>query len=284
MDSRGQKPFLSREAGLRQPSFTATQPQRPFLRRLSVRAKLGLMIALSIISLPGLGLFFFLAINEVKVSGPIYVAIAREMDLRSDILPPPEFIVETHLTVLQMAKALRSDPKQIDPLIKKIEGLKHDFDDRQSHWKDALPAETPLEMQIRDGILRDARDPAIKYFQILADKLLPAVKRADDAQVNTIIDTELEPLYQQHKAAIERLADLTEKSQSLREEDAKARIASRIMLLIVISVVSLLASLFFGIYVISSITGPLKKAVEALQSIACRDLTPQLTAVNDDEV
>jgi hypothetical protein len=31
------------------------------------------------------------------------------MDLRSDILPPPEFIVETHLTVLQIAKALHSD-------------------------------------------------------------------------------------------------------------------------------------------------------------------------------
>jgi hypothetical protein len=36
------------------------------------------------------------------------------MDLRSDILPPPEFIVETHLTVLQIEKALRSDPKLID--------------------------------------------------------------------------------------------------------------------------------------------------------------------------
>jgi methyl-accepting chemotaxis protein len=284
MDSRGQKPLLSREARLHQSGFGHTQPQRPFLRRLSVRVKLALMIALSIISLAGLEIFFFLAINEVKVSGPIYVAIAREMDLRSDILPPPEFIVETHLTVLQMAKALRSDPKQIDPLIKKIEGLKHDFDDRQSHWKDALPAETPLEMQIRDGILRDARDPAIKYFQILSDKLLPAVRRADDPQATTIIDAELEPLYQQHKAAIERLADLTQKSQSLREEEAKARIASRIMLLIVVSVVSLLASLFFGMYVISSITGPLKKAVDALQSIAGRDLTPQLTVVNDDEV
>ena len=66
------------------------------------------MICISILSLAGLGIFFFTAINEVKVSGPIYEAIAREMDLRSDILPPPEFIVETHLTVLQIENALRS--------------------------------------------------------------------------------------------------------------------------------------------------------------------------------
>ena len=157
-------PFVHSESGLRQSGVASPPPQRPFLRRLSVRWKLALMMALSIISLAGLGIFFLVAINEVKVSGPIYTAIAREMDLRSDILPPPEFIVETHLTVMQIAKALRSNPKQIDPLIKKIEGLKHDFDDRQSHWKDALPAGTPLEVQIRDGILRDTREPVTRYF------------------------------------------------------------------------------------------------------------------------
>src|ERR1700761_7629160 len=109
------------------------------LRRLSIRSKLIAMIGLSIVSLAGLGTFFVLAINEVKVSGPIYAAIAREMDLRSDILPPPEFIVETHLTVLQIEKALRSDPSQIAPLVKNLDGLKHDYDDRQAYWKDALP-------------------------------------------------------------------------------------------------------------------------------------------------
>jgi methyl-accepting chemotaxis protein len=258
--------------------------QKTFLQRLSVRAKLASMIVLSLISLTGLGIFFFTAINEVKVSGPIYAAIAREMDLRSDILPPPEFIIETHLTVLQIAKALRSDPKQIDALVKNIDGLKHDFDDRQSYWKNALPAETPLEVQIREGILKEARDPAIKYFQILFDRFLPAIKRGDDAQANAIIDTQLAPLYVQHKAAIQSLADLTEKSQSLREADARRRIASRITLLIVISLVSLAVSLLVGIYVITSITGPLKKAVDALQSVAGRDLTAHLVVVNDDEV
>jgi methyl-accepting chemotaxis protein len=282
MDSRDQKRFISR--GLRQSGIASIGPQRPFLRRLSVRAKLASMICLSVLSLAGLGIFFFTSINEVKVSGPIYAAIAREMDLRSDILPPPEFIVETHLTVLQIAAALRSDPKQIDQLVKNLEGLKHDFDSRQSYWENALPSKTPLEMQIRDGILTGSRDPAIKYFRILFDQFLPAVKRADDLQANAIIDAQLAPLYVQHKAAIERLADLTEKSQGLREQEAKERIASRITLLIVISVMSLLLTLAVGIYVITSITGPLEEAVDALRSVAGRDLTPQLTVANDDEV
>jgi methyl-accepting chemotaxis protein len=261
-----------------------SQRERSWLQRMSVRSKLISMICLSIVSLAGLGTFFVSAINEVKVSGPIYAAIAREMDLRSDILPPPEFIVETHLTVLQLEKALRSDPSQIGPLTKNLDGLKHDYDDRQSHWKDALPANTPLEVQIRNGILTSSNDPANQYFQILFNKFLPAVQQKDDQQANSIIDTELAPLYVQHKAAIEQLADLTEKSQSLREQEARQRIASRITLLIAFIVLSLALMLLVGIYVIVSITAPLQSAVMALQRVADRDLTSHLRVTNDDEV
>ncbi len=196
MDSGDQEPFNPREGLLRRPGIASSDPRRPFVRRLSVRAKLVSMIAVSIISLAGLGIFFFAAINEVKVSGPIYAAIAREMDLRSDILPPPEFIVETHLTVLQIAKALRSDPKQIDPLVKKIEGLKHDFDDRQSHWKDALPCEhasgSADSRRHSDGRTRSCSQVLSRYC---STSFFPAVKRADDPQANAIIDTDLAPLY-----------------------------------------------------------------------------------------
>lgn len=129
------------------------------------------------------------------------------------------------------------------------------YDDRQSHWKDALPASTPLEVQIRSGILTASNDPASKYFQILFDQFLPAVQQKDDQKANSIIDTELAPLYTQHKAAIEQLADLTEKSQSLREQEAKQRIASRIILLITVIVLSLALMLGVGIYVIVSYHG-----------------------------
>jgi methyl-accepting chemotaxis protein len=285
MSVDGGKSVMGRSSGLRAAEISsAPQLERSWLQRLSVRSKLISMICLFIVSLAGLGTFFVSAINEVKVSGPIYVAIAREMDLRSDILPPPEFIVETHLTVLQIEKALRSDPSQIGPLVKNLDGLKHDYDDRQAHWKDALPASTPLEVQIRDGILTASKDPAAKYFEILFDQFLPAVQQKDDQKANQVIDTELAPLYVQHKAAIEQLADLTEKSQSLREQEARQRIASRITLLIAVIVVSLALILGVGIYVIVSITAPLQSAVTALQRVAEGDLTSHLSVANDDEV
>ncbi|MGC2658762.1 MAG: hypothetical protein WA324_12460, partial [Bryobacteraceae bacterium] len=278
--------MMGHSGGSRAAQNMTSTPQREYtsLQRLSIRSKPIAMICLSIVSLAGLGALFFAAINEVKVSGPIYKAIAREMDLRSDILPPPEFIVETHLTALQIERAMRADPSRISALVKKLDGLKHDYDHRQTYWKDALPASTPLELQIRDGIQTASKGPATKYFQILFGEFLPAVQQKDDQRANLVIDTELAPLYVQHKAAIERLADLTEKSQSLREQEAGQRITSRIALLVVLIVLSLALLLGVGIYVMVSVTAPLQVAVTALQRVADHDLTAHLSVTNDDEV
>lgn len=63
----------------------ASVSNAPFLQRLGVRAKLASMIALSVISLAGIGMFFFTAINEVKVPGPIYAAIAGRRAKKSTL-------------------------------------------------------------------------------------------------------------------------------------------------------------------------------------------------------
>ena len=266
------------------PESSFIQQRRGWMRHMTVRGKLILMMVVSTASLVLLAILFFSAIDEVKVSGPIYKAIAREMDLRSDILPPPEFIVETHLTVLQIQKALQSDPAGLDALVKNLAGLRHDYEDRQAYWDASLPNGTPLEAQIRDGILSQANKPASQYFQIVAVQLLPALKNRDSKAVASIIDAQLVPLYVEHKAAIERLADLTQKSQDLREQQAKHTIYSRILLLMIVIMMSLLGTLAVGFYASNSITGPLKSAVKALEGVATRDLTPRLDVRNGDEV
>jgi hypothetical protein len=45
----------------------------------------------------------------VKANGPIYVKIAQGKDLIADILPPPEYIIESYLNCLQMVEAVGTD-------------------------------------------------------------------------------------------------------------------------------------------------------------------------------
>ena len=254
------------------------------LKAQTVRAKLRLLIAISAVSLIFTAVFFQTVLSEVKVTGPIYKAIAREMDLRADILPPPEFIIETHLTVLQIDKAIKSDPAAVDGLVKKLNGLKSDYNDRQSYWEKGLPSGTPLEIQIRDGILKGSRDPVNKYFEILFGQLLPAVQKHDSKLIDTLIDKSLTPLYNEHKAAIEQLADLTQKSQELREANAASRIRTRIIQAVSVAFLALCIIFSLGLYVIRTITRPLATAVEFVTHVSEGDLTHTVHVSSNDEL
>ena len=241
-------------------------------------------MALSVGAVILTALFFNNALTEVKVTGPIYESIAREMDLRADILPPPEFIIETQLTVLQVSRAIKFDPKAVSGLLNKLKALKSDYDDRQAHWEKSLPTSTPAEIEIRDAITKGSKEPAEQYFDILSKSWLPAVNANNIKTVDELIDKSLTPLYNEHKAVIEKLGDLTQKSQELREHDAAARIKSRTISAVATALLALTILIALGLYIMRTVTKPLATAVEMLTHISEGDLTHSVVVSSTDEL
>ena len=83
---------------------------------LKVKYKFG--IVLIIVAL-GVGVFFYESYNtvqQVKINGDMYGKIIDSKDLIADILPPPDYIVESHLTCFQMLD--EHDPQVLDELYK----------------------------------------------------------------------------------------------------------------------------------------------------------------------
>lgn len=254
------------------------------LQDRSVSFKLNMLMAVSTASLVLTTIFFQSVLSEVKVTGPIYSAISREMDLRADILPPPEFIIETHLTVLELCRALRFNPAAIDGLVKKLDGLESDYNDRQGYWEKSLPSSTELETKIRDGILKTSKEPVTRYFEIVASQLLPAVRKHDLKAVDDVIEKSLVPLYNQHKAGIEDLAGLTQKSQELREKAAAERIYTRTLQTISAVALALAVIITLGISTARSIVQPLAQALGFVSHVSKGDLTHDVDSSSNDEL
>ena len=77
-------------------------------KRLSIAARLRLIIALSVLGIVVSSLLFHNAMKRSAVHGPGYTEIVQGKDVIADILPPPEYIVESHLVVHQMVVALQN--------------------------------------------------------------------------------------------------------------------------------------------------------------------------------
>ena len=71
-----------------------------FLTNARIKAKLFLLLGVSIGGFVLFALFSFSTLNELKVNGKLYKRIVQGKDLIADVLPPPEYIIETYLISL----------------------------------------------------------------------------------------------------------------------------------------------------------------------------------------
>jgi len=75
--------------------------------------------------------------ERIKVNGPLYQDIVRGKDLIADILPPPEYILESYLVVLQAMT--EKDVSKLASFQERIKKLRSEYDDRHIYWDKDLP-------------------------------------------------------------------------------------------------------------------------------------------------
>src|ERR1700704_465761 len=71
-----------------------------------------------------------LALSNLKVGGPLYGQIVLGKDLVADILPPPEYILESYLE----ATLALDDPRTLAVHRARLTQLHKEYDERQAYW------------------------------------------------------------------------------------------------------------------------------------------------------
>jgi methyl-accepting chemotaxis protein len=158
----------------------------------------------SILALAGLVVFAVTALttlNTVKIGSDKEQAIAEQNVLLADILPPPAFLVETQLRVLELREAFRlGDTAAMTEARDTIGVLAGQFRDRQDHWQTALVDGSPEKAS-----MADARTAGFAYLDIVDTKLLPAIDAGDTAAVDAAA-AELVAFEDAHRTAIDATA------------------------------------------------------------------------------
>jgi len=103
----------------------------------TVRKKLLVLAGAPCLGLVVLGIVAFVLFNTVKVNGKYYKQIVAGKDLVADILPPPEYVIESYLVALQMIGETKTS--EIDESIRRSNALRTEYDMRHSYWSAALP-------------------------------------------------------------------------------------------------------------------------------------------------
>lgn len=247
---------------------------------MSIRLKFLSAIGFCILAFVAFGFVAWNTVDATKVTGARYQVIVDGKDLVADILPPPEYIVETYLVVYQLVE--ETDATKVKALTERIHALRRDFDERHQVWATTLPAG-----RLHDALLETSYRPAVKFYSVLENEVLPAIEKNNRERARAVLRDSLKPLFDTHRTAIEEVVALADASLKKEETEVSAMVGKRGTLMVVLGTIVLLG-MIFSAFVVNSITMTITKrlgeAGRFARAMASGDMTQSLEQGARDEV
>ncbi len=238
-------------------------------RTLDIKTRFTILLACFSLGFIVYGGWSIKVLREVRVTGPIYERIVQSKDLVADILPPPEYIIESYLVAFQLQAV--TEPQEQQALLQRMQALQEDYDTRHRFWLGQA-----LEPELKQAFLTDAHAAAQDFYGVVQRQLIPAA-RQQDRQAMTAAMQSLRAHYERHRQAIDRVVDMANRRSAADETAARERIAAAGWQMPAILLLSLAAAVGVALHILRQLFrqlgGDPTAAAELAGRIAAGDLT-----------
>lgn len=218
--------------------------------KLTIGRKLGFAFGILTVISVILSVIAMSTLGQLKVNGPIYKKIIQGKDIIADILPPPEYIIESYLTVCQLAIG---NIDERPAYLANLEKLKKEYMERHEFWLNDIE-----EGELKKVLTEGSYLPAMEFFSILEKEFLPALKTGDINKVRQVAYGPLKNKYNLHRAEIDKVVKLATERNVQDEAAAAGKIFLLTFIQIAFSVVAVLFIVIFAVLVVRGINKSLK--------------------------
>ena len=240
-----------------------------FTKKLSIPFKLYSLTGVFSLGLIIYGAYSWSTLNTVKVNGPYYQKIVQGKDLIADILPPPNYIIESYLMAMHMANEVDegADKATIQGYVDRCGQLKAEFDERHEYWiADLEPS------RMKDMKTVDCYEPAIRFYNVLNDAFIPACLAGDAETAKQLSRGELREHYEVHREAIDQVVTMATEECAAAEVAAAEVISSRGLWSSALAALIFAGCGIFGWHTCRQVVATLKGSADNLRSLAYGDL------------
>lgn len=183
------------------------------LNKLSLKQRFAVLVVAVALGNLVLGGWFYKTLAEMKVGGPVYTEIVLGKDLIADILPPPEYILESYLVTLQMTRAR---PDDMNALADRLKTLHNDYNTRHEFWK-----QQTFDSDIKQALTETADAPAARFYELTEQRFIPAALSGDHDAMSEVLRP-MSAAYEEHRKAIDSVVSLTNAANARIEAEASA--------------------------------------------------------------
>jgi methyl-accepting chemotaxis protein len=228
---------------------------------LNWKLKHQLLVLISIVILGFMAAAAISKINmgKVIVNGPVYKEIILGKDLVADILPPPEYLLESWQIALEMFVAASGD---LTPLIEASKRLEQEFNIRHTYWEQNLADE-----DVRTAMLVKAYTPGLEFLKIRNDVFIPALQAGDRVSAEQALNR-MKASYQQHRKGVDEVVALANAQLAKHEQHANGSIAQTNLLCALTILVFLALTVWVGWQIMGGIIKKLGGEPGEIRNIA----------------
>ncbi len=226
------------------------------------------IIFLALVCIAGLAVVSVTAysiINKVKVTGPIYQQIVQGKDLVADILPPPEYIIESYLVVLQSAR--ETDAAKIQGYRERFKKLQGEYEGRHAFWVKEL-----AEGEAKQLLVEASYRPAMDFYRGAESDFFPALVAGDLVKANDAV-AKLTALYDAHRGQIDKLVSITNAKGVQIEQESSRTLSKSTFVLVALCLATIIGCLILGLFIIRGIHGTFVACTSIVDRIAAGDLS-----------
>lgn len=175
------------------------------------------MVLFGLVTAAALGAVVFTgiyALSDVKVGGPLYDKIKLGNDLVADILPPPEYVIESYLE----ATLALNNPAQLAAHRDRLVQLKKEYDERREFW-----SKSDLNPAIKVKLIDQSHREVQRFWTAIEQAFLPALAKADVAAAAKSY-SEVTAAYLAHRALIDDIVKKTNDDNAAIEASVTKRV------------------------------------------------------------
>jgi len=239
------------------------------------------LIVLLLVLVVGYSIFGFLSfstLNILRIHGNLYNQVIMSKDLIADVLPPPGYIIESYLDVLQVVD--ETDPAKIDYFFAELKRLQADYNERHQFWINEPLLEPGV---LRDAMLIGAYNPATQFYDIVFNKFIPALQSGNRAYARELAQGDLKNLYTTHRKSVDQVVLGSEEKYQKVEDLATMTVQRDTKVLFTVAFIVIAIAIILSLAIRFSITSPIKYTINFLNNLG-GDLTRRLDIKSKDEI
>ena len=239
------------------------------LNKFSVKAKIFSLVGIFSFALIAYSAWSYNTLRVASVQGPYFEQISERKDLIADILPPPNYIIESYLMVLHLTDEVEAGvgTETIKSNIKRVVELQNEFNDRHQYWIDYLP-----EGQLRQIKTVDCYAPAAAFYETFRKEFAPACVRGETERAKELARGVMRKQYETHRDAVDEAVKLATESASQVEEAAAAMVSYRSASSLVIATLLIAGMTALGWFTVKQTVTPLLISTNELKRLSTQEL------------